>query len=249
MATLAISLGSKAVSLIGGALFAASKKRAAEAHDENGAATLGVQHFDEGLSQIMQAANSGQISASEASQLLDQLMPQYWEIVGPHIQPGRNGCQTGAAIKPATGGPVGSPQGNAYYGCLHVKNWGAGCCIGNTLNASLENVRYALRNPGKPVSIFKLFPSKYGFPGREGYNVQYNAPPKLSAPILSGNPVQAIAGGVSHLDHAIQGIERTLGIDNGPVAPGGAPVRSRSMLGWIVAAGFVLVAFVLWRTR
>lgn len=181
-----------AVGAIAGSLLAASQKRAAEAKDENSAVTSAVQHVDQALAQIFQAANSGQIDASGAIQLLAQVKQQYWAICTPHIQPGRNGCQSGMAIpsRPADGA-CGS---NAYQGCNN-SSWGASCCVGSVIHKSLENAALVLQNPqGGTVKVCKLFASKYGFPGREAYTITYT-PPAAGLGAVSG-VVSSVAGPV-----------------------------------------------------
>lgn len=174
----AIPIVGTVIGAIAGSLLAAHQRRKAEATDENSAMAKGVADVDQHIAAAFNYLNAGRISESQALALLDQAWANYWDIVVPHIQPGRNGCNSGRSIPPYRGGGVGSggftgTTQNAYYGCGTRKDWGAGCCAGNVLNASLQNCRWAIANPGKPAPVFKLFADKYGFPGRDAYQVIY----------------------------------------------------------------------------
>lgn len=102
---------------IAAALYMAHLQRVKQAKDENSAMNLGVQGVDSEMKQINAAYNSHQISAADTLNLLSQVMQHYWQLVGPHIQPGRNGCSTGAACPPW--------HTNACSGSI-----GAACCVG-----------------------------------------------------------------------------------------------------------------------
>jgi len=112
-----------AVASIAQALLGAHNARIKQARDENSAMNLGVQGVDKEMAVINNAYNAGQISAQDAINLLSQTMPHYWELVAPHIQPGRNGCnatQGGAAACPPW-----PASGNGCSGSI-----GAACCVG-----------------------------------------------------------------------------------------------------------------------
>lgn len=171
------------LSSISGALLSASKQRAAEAVSENSAVGKFIPYFDSELSQIMAAASAGQLSPGQASQALSQLMQAYYSSVTPHIQPGRNGCAGGGAAKPQVGGPPGHgacSATNGYYGCGNDKTWGAACCIGSVLGATIANMQFVLSQPnGGQAVACEIFGDKYGGASRAGYTITYT-PPKGS---------------------------------------------------------------------
>lgn len=213
-----------AVGAIAGSLLAASAKRAAEAKDENSAVTSAVQHVDQGLQQVFSAANAGTIDANGALQLLDQIKQQYWQIVGPHVQPGRNGCQSGAAIPSR---PADNTCGSiAYQGCNN-SSWGAGCCVASVIYKSLDNAAFVLQQGGGTVKVCKLFPSKYGFPGREAYTITYT-------PSALGSVTGAVSGVVAPVTDTLQNIAQQVGL---PSTVGGMKIGTVLAL---VAGLFIL---------
>lgn len=160
-------------SLIAGGLLAASAKRAQQARTENAATNSGVAHFDDAVTQIFNALNAGQIGPNDAITLFAPVYQQYWSIVSPQIQPGRNGCKNGSAIPQMQGGGVGHGDKNMYFGCGTKADWGAACCVGSVIKASIANAIWAIQNPGQQATIPKVFASKYGSAAREGYHVLY----------------------------------------------------------------------------
>jgi hypothetical protein len=184
---------SAAFSAIAGSLMKASAQRAAQARNENSAVAAGVIGWDKGLAQIVQAYNSGSITGSEAAQLCQLLMTNYWNEVTPQIQPGRNACHGGAdpmvypVVKYCSGG------------------YGAACCVGYTdllqslqgagaLGSSgkvtpgvLDAIAAAEANPGMPVKapVYKVFASKYGGIDRPTYYVTFTKPSPVAAGITA----------------------------------------------------------------
>jgi hypothetical protein len=110
--------GIGAVVAIGAALWAAHEQRKKQATNENAAVNVGVQGFDQDIRTVNQAYNSRQIDAPSAIQLVQQVLAQYWALVTPVIQPGRNGCSGGQACPPVTST---SPCSGSI---------GAACCVG-----------------------------------------------------------------------------------------------------------------------
>jgi hypothetical protein len=104
---------------IAAALLAAHEQRKKQAQSENAAMNLGVAGWDSGLRQVNAAFNARQITASDAIAFVQSIMQMYWQEVGPHIQPGRNGCANGSACPPWPA------SGNGCSGSI-----GAACCVG-----------------------------------------------------------------------------------------------------------------------
>lgn len=193
--TIASSVGSglaSAIPIVGaiaGAIFsslmAASAKRAAEARNENSAVANEVPYWDNGVQQIVAAYNNGSISLQElyhgmmVPQSNDSTVPSgqgvlwvaYWNVVGPQVQPGRNGCSTGTAVQPST-----------QSWCSG--SYGAGCCVGydNLKNGAvyvMQAAKQAEANPGRSFTstmIPTVYASKYGGINRTGYTVTLRKP-------------------------------------------------------------------------
>ena len=169
-----------------GALMAASAKRAAEARSENAAVAKEIPQWDAGVRQIVAAYNSGQITMAEAAYGLGTprtgqqgvLWQAYWNVVGPQIQPGRNGCKSGTVDQ----GDVSFCGGNAAT--VNSRTYGAACCVGyDNLDVGSLYLVTALKqadaNPGMPVTskaVPTVYASKYGGINRPGYNVVFKKP-------------------------------------------------------------------------
>lgn len=150
-------------------LIQASAKRRAQAVSENQAVAAAIPGWDAAITQIVNGYNGGSLSLSQATQLIEQQWSLYWQEVGGVIQPGRNGCQSGA---------VSQPKGVSFCG----GDYGAACCVGyDDLRNSSNNIEYALQQTdatGKPIpaSILPIFASKYGGSNRAGYTVTVTRP-------------------------------------------------------------------------
>lgn len=156
-----------------GAFTQASQQRAREATSENQAVdAFIVRGFDPGIVQVVNGYNRAQLSAAEAVNLLDQLWKNFWAEVSSQIQPGRNGCQNGAAIDYS---PAHPPTISASQSC--GGSWGAACCvatqvIGSSIGRLQQAIIYVDSNGGsKTVVISKVFPSKYSNFSRPAYSV------------------------------------------------------------------------------
>lgn len=121
----AIPVVGQAASSIISALDAAHVQRAKEAVSENTAVDNFIPGFDNAIAQIVAGYNNGSLTAAQAIQLLDQQWHYYWSEVSPVIQPGRNGCNSGASIDYSPGHP---PTESVTTSC--GGSWGAACCIG-----------------------------------------------------------------------------------------------------------------------
>lgn len=102
---------------LGAALLDAHNKRYMQAQDENSAVKVATLGFDSDLRAINAAYNAGQIGRPQAIQLIQTLQSNYWAICTPHIQPGRNGCNSRYIPPPR--------QSNFCSGSM-----GAACCVG-----------------------------------------------------------------------------------------------------------------------
>jgi hypothetical protein len=147
-------------------------QRTKEAKDENSSLTAAVPQWDKDIKTIVQGYNSGGLSAAQVVQLFGVARANYWAITGPHIQPGRNGCQTGSIPK-----DVADKQFPGMKQC--TGDWGAACCVCYAdLDNSFNNMKAALaitEKSGKAATanILAVFPSKYGGISRPAYTVTF----------------------------------------------------------------------------
>ncbi len=178
----AVPIIGAALAAISDALFAASAKRASAARDENGALAAAVPGWDQAVKTVVNAYNTGQITASQTTQLLDQVMGNYWSEVGPHIQSGRNGCSNGSSCpgsaQPSSPLALATTAPSTYCS----GSIGAACCVGcASLQLSVDNINAALTitsNNGQAVqtNVQAVFPSKYGGISRPKYTVTVKRP-------------------------------------------------------------------------
>jgi hypothetical protein len=156
-------------SAISSIFLAASKKRAAEAENENAAVANFLPAFDQGVTTIVTAYNKGQITNTEAVQLFETLWSNYWSECTPQIQPGRNGCNSGTLI---------NASGSNF---LCSGSWGAACCVGGgVIRPSIYHLENAINlnaSTGQPQKAYvqPVYPSKYGGTARQGYYVPIGA--------------------------------------------------------------------------
>jgi hypothetical protein len=158
----AISQGLKALF---GFLLGASAKRAKMAIAENTAVNKAVSWFDQGVKEVVDSANNGQLSANEALQYCDLLWTGWWDQTAPSIQVGRNGCNSGSSCTAVTMGCPG-------------RNIGAACCVGcDEIRQSINNLRAMFSAGRGSARIYQVVANaKYGTMGRAGYTVSYRPP-------------------------------------------------------------------------
>lgn len=174
-----------AFSAIASTLIAASQKRAQEAKTENSAVAQAIPGWDNAVAQIVAAYNAGSLTYVQVDSLLSTIMSNYWNETSPQIQPGRNGCGSGANCPPSIAPNSGSAtnSGGANY-CSG--NIGAACCVGCAdLQLSVDNMEWAVAQAtktGQPSTAFiqQVFASKYGGANRAAYLVTF-IPPAISA--------------------------------------------------------------------
>lgn len=215
------------VGLIAG-LLAGHEQRKKQAQNENSAMNIGVQGFDSDLKQINQAFKAGQISAADALNAVNQvLMPGYWTVVGGQIQPGRNGCNTGASCPPPSNY---KPGQNPCTG-----NIGAACCVGcfdlllsvTQPDGILAAIQGQSTAPGGRyvANITEVYGSKYGGQQRNAYTVDWTPPASALATAGSG---------------LVQTVESALGIPSsgaGAAAGGGSNLF---LIGALIVGALVL---------
>lgn len=169
-----------AAGAIFGALMAAHAARMKQATDENSAVNIGIQGFDRDVKTVSDAVNAKQLTVAQGIQYLMQVKANYWALVTPKIQPGRNGCAGGANCP---GGQIGKRSdagggGGCMTGqCKCTGTIGAACCVGcNMVNGAIANL-IALYQSGKSggANVCQVFASKYGGADRAGYVVNYVA--------------------------------------------------------------------------
>lgn len=168
----AIPIVGSIVSAVAGVFFAASAARAKAATSENQAVAAAVPPWDQNVQQIVQLFNSKQINAAGVATLSNAIMSNYFMEVGPQIQSGRNGCNSGNMSK---------AQADAQFPGLKQcsGSWGAACCVGYAdLWNGVNNMIYAAKlaeNTGKPTPavIPAVFASKYGGTNRPQYTVTF----------------------------------------------------------------------------
>lgn len=190
----AAAIGGALQSLIG--IFSqASQQRAKQAVDENSAVAGAVPGWDSALAQLVNAYNSGQITAAQLASALacpnigggqGPLWVNFWAEVGPKVQPGRNGCQSGSTVIAST---------QSYCG----GSYGAGCCVAyDDLMNSAKNVIKALNqteSTGAPATaqVLTVFPSKYGGISRPGYTLTLQKP---NIAVSVGQQINSLFGGL-----------------------------------------------------
>ncbi len=189
MASWAGPIGAGVGAVIGiiGGLLAGHELRAKQAKNENSAVNIGVSGFDSDLKTIQQAFKSGQISASDAMNAVEQtLMPGYWTVVTPQVQPGRNGCNSGSSCPPDT-----SAQGKQPC----TGNIGAACCVGcyqlepsvSGPNGVLAALAGQSQSKGGPYTadIHIVAGSKYGASTRSAYTLDFTPPKTATSSVAS----------------------------------------------------------------
>lgn len=207
------------VGLIAG-FMAGHELRKKQAQNENAAVNLGVPGFDQGLRQLQQAYKAGQVSAADVQQGVNVLLQNFWQEVAPNIQPGRNGCSSGASCPPDTG-PARQPcQGNI----------GAACCVGcypltesitsqSGVLAALAGASASSQGPYM-AEIKAVGGSKYGTSYRAPYTLDFTPPP---APAVSN-----VRGEISSAIDALTGL---------PVSQIGSP----SFMPLLLIAGLIFM--------
>lgn len=189
-------IGAAAGAIIGliAGFMAGHALRKKQAQNENAAVNLGVQGFDQGLRQLQQAYRAGQISAADVQQGISVLLNNFWQEVAPNIQPGRNGCNTGASCPADTSASGKQP-------C--TGNIGAACCVGcfpltesvtgpTGVLAALSGQSSSTKGPFV-AEILAVGGSKYGTSARGAYTLDFTPPATAASSVTSA--LSSITGG------------------------------------------------------
>jgi hypothetical protein len=200
------------------ALWSAHEARAKGATTENQFLNSAVTAFDGSLKAIFQAANAGQISASDAISMLGSLMPTFWASVANYQHlPGtadasHGGVNCGTYIPgqttPCT--PSGAPACN--------KSCTASCCVGcHDFMPTVQYAAYIFSQPnGGSLNVCEVYGDHYGLNDRAQYTLTYTPPAGSGGAVasalgLSGSTVLgiptwllALAGGGALLWYATQ---------------------------------------------
>lgn len=183
------------VGIIAG-LWSAHNARAQGAKTENAAASSAIQAFDQSLQAIFAAANSGSISASDASSLCSQLYQQYWAGMAPYM--------VGAGRADGSGGGARCPNIQCNKSCT------VGCCLGCSIVFPIVGAyapggaaELAFSGAGGAVTPWFTPPGtvnvptvqgdSYGLAGRPGYSLTYT-PPAGSTPSGAAGAVTSALG-------------------------------------------------------
>jgi hypothetical protein len=176
-----------------GSLLAGHELRAKQAKNENSAVNIGVSSFDSDLKQILAAYKAGQIDASGVAQAAPYALQGYWTIVGPQLQPGRNGCSTGSTC------PIETPGQQPCTGSI-----GAGCCVAcyqlspglmgpNGVLAAIAGQSQSTKGPFV-AEIPQVFGSSYGASNRGAYTLDFTPPPASVTAAAAGSLTSALTG-------------------------------------------------------
>ena len=194
-----IGAGVGAVVGIIAALWSAHEARARGAKTENEFLNSAVTAFDGSLKTIFQAANTGQIAATDASGMLQNLLPTFWGSVAQYQHlPGTadasgGGANCGTYIAGSTQhcSPTGAPKCD--------KKCTASCCVGcNDLRPAVLDAIAVFQNPsGGTLNVCQVYGSGYGLNMRSSYSLTYTPPAgttgaAASALGLSGSAVAGI---------------------------------------------------------
>lgn len=178
------------VGLIAG-LWAAHEARIKGAKTENAVMNSAVQTFDASLQAIFSAANSGQVTAAQASSACQTTLQNYW-----------------SAMRPYQSGPGAADASNGGSGCARVtvcnqqtapglpcnKSCTAGCCVGCDVLTPTINQAIAIFQAGSgTLTVCPVYGSGYGGADRASYTLSYTPP----APTATSTVTNAISSALS----------------------------------------------------
>lgn len=242
MAAAGVGLALHGISSLLGSLLGGMAKRKAQATNENQAENVAVQGWDSDLAAIASAYNNGTVNAAEAQQAVMQAWQNFWNVVTPHIQPNRNGCNSGSNCPHLASSPNYEPA-NYCSG-----NIGGSCCIGcGSIQKSRDNFLAVLQAGSGTVQVLKVYGNpKYGSNDREAYTITlgYQSTPSgaVQAAVNSLN-FQNSSGVSTSFPGVTGGFESALGLSTNPT--GGLQVTPTfvliviAVLGLFVSLGFV----------
>lgn len=198
-------------------IFGGMKLRAQQAANENIALQQIVAGFDQAVSQLQAAVNSGQLDVAGAQQEINSVWQWYWQSVTPKIQPNRNGCASGSGCPGDARSYVSSNGAPPGYCSGTI---GASCCLGcGPIRLSIDSISDVLAAGGGTATIAGVAGNHYGLQTRPGYTVKFSPPP-------AGAIVNNIESSVGNL----------LGL-----SPQGSASAGRSNTGLLVIGGAFLL--------
>jgi hypothetical protein len=203
--------------------------RKKQAQNENQAVNAAVAGWDNAVGQLVAAYNSGQATAVDMQKYFlspqtggaGQLWQWYWQEVGPVVQPGRNGCQSGT---------VAHPPGSFCQG-----SYGAGCCVAyDDLDNSMLYIMRALaatEADGEPhtANVLLVVGSKYGGQNRPAYTVT------LHKPSFSTQATGTLSTGIASVTQTLDAITGQL-IGATPTSQGGSNTFLTAIIVGVIVA-------------
>jgi hypothetical protein len=187
-------------------IWASHAARAKGATTENAVVASAVTAFDASLQAVFTAANSGQITGTQAAGLCTTILQSYWQGMAPYqVGPGRADASHGGTacgtLNPAGPciGMINGPKCNSA--CT------AGCCVGcqdlyPTILAAINLFNSA---SGGTMTACEVYGSGYGYSGRPSYTLTYT-PPAPTTVAGASNAVSNVAAVATDLSSTVAGI-------------------------------------------
>ena len=213
-----------AVSSVIKSLLGGMAERAAQATSENEALAQVIQACYSAMEQVVKEYNSGDVNQQDSIASVLSIRQWYWQTITPHIQPNRNGCNSGQSC-PSNNGtiPAGYCSGNV----------GASCCLGCwTIQAMFNDAVNAIQNGSGTVNVVNLNIKYKNFSG----DIPAQQFVFIQPPLASD-----ITGTVNNVVNSL------LGTSSSPA--GIASVGSSSTLIYILIAAVVLLVIISFRRR
>jgi len=165
-----------------GSLWQGHQLRMAQAKDENSATNIGVAGFDSDIRLVNAQYNAGMIDVQTAILALQQTFVQYWIITNKYIQPGRNGCCSGATCQGAQSvlqsgkqpctGDIGAA---CCIGCapLYYSLYAQGSEVGIDPSGGIGAITVLAQGGNRASTVFTVYGSSYGAQTRNSYTLQW----------------------------------------------------------------------------
>jgi hypothetical protein len=180
------------IGIIAGA-WAAHDARAKGATTENAAVNSAVIAFDASVQAVFAAANSGQVTGSQAAGACTTILQSYWQGMAPYqVGAGRADASHGGSN---CGGTTLVPGGCSLVGGLPCNSsCTAGCCVGcgDLMPTILQAIAVFNSPTGGTITACTVYGSKYGANQRSSYTLTYT-PPAASTPAGAVNAVSSLA--------------------------------------------------------
>jgi len=236
---IAIPLAGVAIGAIVGALFAAHEKRVADAKAENQNLTDLIPTVINAITQVFNAANSGQATAAQAIAAMQQIQSGYWQSVqafenAPGQAGGASSCKNlSAAAWKAMNSTQGKPGDKNPTACN--KSCTASCCIGcNVINQWVVRAIWMFQNPGKSDGWGwgTVVGNSYGLGTFTPPNWQYTPPKPATAakPATTATAAKTAASSTANASPVTSAVSDVASVASTPIA--GIPL-------WAIAAATV----------